>query len=152
LFLIEDYDFFIRVSKSFEMRHVNEALYYFRRHGDSLYCSRFFEVKASDLLVRYKNGLLGKDEVVHATLNLMLANLNMLKSNAAKQVVTVLEKISYRLAQRYKQALRWYLSGRLSPKIGKLLDRYDQQANSFREVKDELVDVMRNYILLEYRH
>ncbi|HRQ59502.1 MAG TPA: glycosyltransferase family 2 protein, partial [Azoarcus taiwanensis] len=57
LFLVEDYDYFIRIAKQFEACHIAEPLYYFRRDDDTLYLSRFAEVKASDVLVRYKNGL-----------------------------------------------------------------------------------------------
>ena len=59
LFLVEDYDYFMRIAKRFRMCHLAEPslyLYYFRRHDDALYVSRFCEVKASDVLVATRTG------------------------------------------------------------------------------------------------
>src|SRR5581483_2831097 len=67
LFLVEDYDYFIRVAQAgFRIRHLPEALYYFSRHDDSLFCARYAEVKSADVLVRYKNGLLDKRRAASA--------------------------------------------------------------------------------------
>ena len=55
LFLVEDYDYFLRAAKQFRFTHIGEPLYFFRRDDATLYVSRFPEVKASDLLVRFKN-------------------------------------------------------------------------------------------------
>ena len=41
LFLVEDYDYFMRASRHFRFCHIAEPLYYFRRDDDTLYLSRF---------------------------------------------------------------------------------------------------------------
>ena len=74
LFLVEDYDYFMRIAKRFRICHIAEPLYYFRRHDDALYVSRFCEVKASDFLGRYKNGLLSEADVLEAIVILLLRN------------------------------------------------------------------------------
>src|SRR3989338_315885 len=58
MFLVEDYDYWIRVGKRFPMRHLGEPLYVYRDHAKALVVSRFYEVKMVDILVRFKHGLL----------------------------------------------------------------------------------------------
>lgn len=41
LFLVEDYDYFIRIAQRFNLCHISEPLYHFRRDDDTLYLSRF---------------------------------------------------------------------------------------------------------------
>jgi glycosyltransferase involved in cell wall biosynthesis len=41
LFLVEDYDYFLRAARQFRFCHLAEPLYYFRRDDATLYCSRF---------------------------------------------------------------------------------------------------------------
>lgn len=50
LFLVEDYDYWMRILRWFPACHIAEPLYYFRRDEHTLYCSRFCEVKAADVL------------------------------------------------------------------------------------------------------
>jgi glycosyltransferase involved in cell wall biosynthesis len=56
--LAEDYDYWIRVSKTFSMKHLSEPLYFYRDHVGSLTQKRFYEVKVVDLLVKSKNKIL----------------------------------------------------------------------------------------------
>jgi len=60
-FLVEDYDYWIRVSKSFPMRRLAEPLYYYRLHAGSLSAKSMGsrDAKAAASLVRLKNGLTG---------------------------------------------------------------------------------------------
>ncbi len=55
--LAEDYDYWIRVSKQFPMKHMAEVLYFYREHANSLSLARFSEVRAAEILVKSKNGL-----------------------------------------------------------------------------------------------
>ena len=80
LFLVEDYDYFMRIGKRFRMCHLPEPLYFFRRHEDSLFVSRFCEVKAADVLVRYKNGFLTKDEALNVVMELIVKNIARLRN------------------------------------------------------------------------
>ena len=72
LFLVEDYDYWIRIGALFQIKHIAKPLYFFRRDDQTLYCSKFCEVKVSDFLVRYKNNLLDKNEAIAAIVNLIL--------------------------------------------------------------------------------
>lgn len=69
--LAEDYDYWIRISKKFSMCHLNEPLYFFRRHNESLYVSKYYEVKVVDFLVRLRNDILDIDQVTNLFINLI---------------------------------------------------------------------------------
>jgi glycosyltransferase involved in cell wall biosynthesis len=61
--LIEDYDFWVRVSKKFYMYHLKEALYYYRYHEEQLYTARNKEIKVIELLFQLKYGFMKEDLV-----------------------------------------------------------------------------------------
>ncbi len=63
VFLAEDYDYWLRVSKEFSICHLDEALYFYRIHSQSLYESRYYEVKITDFLVRLKNDVTNVQQV-----------------------------------------------------------------------------------------
>ena len=56
--LAEDYDYWIRVSKKFPMRHLAEPLYFYREHPNSLTTARFYEVRVAEILAKSKNQIL----------------------------------------------------------------------------------------------
>jgi glycosyltransferase involved in cell wall biosynthesis len=55
--LAEDYDYWLRVAKKFDMVHLPEPLYFYRLHATSLTSvfSKEYEIKVVDILVRLKN-------------------------------------------------------------------------------------------------
>ena len=63
--LVEDYDYWIRVSKNFFMHHLDQPLYYYRDHSKSLYNTRFWEVEVVKLLVRIKYDITDEKECVY---------------------------------------------------------------------------------------
>lgn len=63
--LAEDYDYWIRVSKKFTMFHLNQPLYFFREHKESLYQTKYYEVKIVDYLVRLKNKISNIEQVTN---------------------------------------------------------------------------------------
>jgi len=69
-FLAEDYDYWIRVSKTYSMHHLPEPLYYYRTHPQSLTTLKSREVKMMDILVRLKNDLLDAEHAAILLLNL----------------------------------------------------------------------------------
>ena len=69
--LSEDYDYWIRVSKKFSMYHLNEPLYYFRMHHDTLSYIKFFEIQIVSCLVRVKNDILDINRVTHLFIDLI---------------------------------------------------------------------------------
>ena len=60
--LVEDYDYWIRISKHFKLAHLNEALYFARSHRNSLSYNNFYETNIIGYLVRLKHGLINTNE------------------------------------------------------------------------------------------
>ncbi len=53
--LVEDYDFWLRVSKKFCLVHLPELLYNARVHNQSLSSTKYFDVRITESLVKIKN-------------------------------------------------------------------------------------------------
>lgn len=151
LFLIEDYDYFIRTSKKFEMIHMAEPLYYFRRHDDSLYCSRYFEVKAADLLVRYKNKLLDAEQFSDAAAALVMANTEMLRSDVLRIGLQKIQKVSFRLSKMMNSLVDAHVRRSLASRVASTLRHYDANDLSFRDSRDQLVSLLSGVVDLEYK-
>lgn len=151
LFLVEDYDYFIRIQKRFRFRHLPEALYYFGRHDDSLTASRFAEIKAADVLVRYKNRLLDAETATNACVRFVTRDLGALTNPLLRSAYRVVKRTSFRLTVAYERFLRAYVRRRLRARVAKLLEDFSSQAMTFREAKDALRDVMLGVAALEYR-
>lgn len=150
LFLVEDYDYFIRAARQFRFAHIPEALYYFRRDDNTLYLSRFCEVKASDLLVRFKNELLDAQGVVSTMLDLIMRNPERLANPLLRHSFSAVRPLSYRLTQWHKGAARGYLHWRLDQPVRNQLTRYREGRNSFGESRDALCQLMRSHAAIAY--
>ncbi len=142
LFLVEDYDYFIRASQRFAFAHIAEPLYYFKRDDDTLYLSRFAEVKASDVLVRYKNGLLDAPGVVDAMVALLLRNPGALAHKGLRTLHRLAEGRSWRLAQWQRRWAERHLQRQLAPAVQAILRDYTAQACSFGTARDALREQM----------
>jgi|APLak6261659701_1056019.scaffolds.fasta_scaffold00493_2 glycosyltransferase involved in cell wall biosynthesis len=152
LFLVEDYDYAMRIAKRFKMAHIPEPLYYFRRDDDTLYCSRFCEVNASDVLVRYKNELLDEQTALDAIITIVLGNIEGLKQPLLRWAYPMVKNISYRLTVLHKSIatvyLRWCLRGRV---VG-VLNEYRTGRATFKEARDMLMAIMQHFGTIEYKH
>ncbi len=151
LFLVEDYDYWIRISALFKAKHIDKALYYFRRDDNTLYCSRFCEIKASDLLIRYKNRLLNQVQVIDALNALILNNVERLKNPLLKGIYKIIKKTSYRLTRFYLKWLKAYFGSRLKNKVADILDAYDKKQKTYIETKDALKDYISRFAQIEYQ-
>ena len=152
LFLVEDYDYFIRIQKAgFRIRHIAEPLYYFSRHDDTLYCSRYAEVKSADVLVRYKNGLLDKRRATEVCIELLASNLGGLRNPALRAAYRGVRRVSYRLDLACRRALRTYIGWKLRARVAEVLEKFSAHALDFRQAKDELRDAMQGIGTLQYR-
>lgn len=138
LFLVEDYDYFMRAAQHFTFCHLPEALYYFRRDDNTLYCSRYCEVKCSDVLVRYKNGLLNQDELIQTLVSLILNNFEDVKNPFIRRGKPVLGNISYRLGKLHQHLSRRYLQSKLSKPVNDLLCDYSAKKASFEQTRDAI--------------
>lgn len=152
LFLVEDYDYFIRIAKRFSVCHIPEPLYFFRRHDDALYCSRFCEVKAADVLVRYKNGLLGDQDVLETIVALMLLNIEGLKNPLIRWSYHAVRNTSFRLTSLHKRLVAVYLRWRLRSHTGAILEGYRSKRVKFDASKDALSGLMKRLGTIEYTH
>jgi len=151
LFLVEDYDYFIRAARQFRFAHIAEPLYYFKRDDATLYISRYCEVKASDLLVRYKNGLLDGAGVVEAVVALLLRNIAGLKNPLLRGGHALLRARSFRLTSWHATLTSHHLRWRLNGPVLALLDGYRQQQRSFGESRQALVALINSLGAVSYQ-
>ncbi len=138
LFLVEDYDYFMRAAQHFTFCHLPEALYYFRRDDNTLYCSRFCEVKCSDVLVRYKNGLLEKSVLTDTLISLILRDINGIKNPLLRWGHRALEGKSYRLSNLYQRLTSAYFKSKLRKPIDILLNEFSVGNASFKNTRDSI--------------
>ncbi|MDP1678939.1 MAG: glycosyltransferase [Candidatus Nitrotoga sp.] len=150
LFLVEDYDYFMRIAQRFRLCHIPEPLYYFRRDDDTLYISRFCEVKASDVLVRYKNGLLSEADVVEAIVTLLMRNPAALKNPILRWSDQAVRKLSFRLTTLHRKMLTECLRRRLKRRVEMLLEDYRAQRIAFAAAKDTLCGLMKELGTIAY--
>lgn len=150
LFLVEDYDYFMRIQKRFTMRHIPEPLYYFSRHDESLFCSRFAEVKAADVLARYKNGLLDKEKATDACIGLIMRDPGALTNPLLRKAYPVIKRTSFRLTDAYERVVRAYVRRKIAAKVRILLEDFSSHKVTFPEAKDALRDVLQKVAKIEY--
>src|SRR5581483_221130 len=150
LFLVEDYDYWIRVQKRFRIRHIAEPLYYFRRHDDALFCSRYAEVKAADVLVRFKNGLLDERSAVDACAEVIARDPAELSNAILRSVYRGMKRTSFRLTQAYLRYVPLYIRWRISGRAAHILRQLSSHSISFREAKDHLRELMQSVAALQY--
>jgi glycosyltransferase involved in cell wall biosynthesis len=150
LFLVEDYDYFMRVSKRFRMLHIAKPLYYFRRHEASLYVSRFCEVRAADLLVRYKNGFLDDADAVRVLVELVMKNLERLNNPLLRWAYLALKDTSYRLTRSYRAMMKRYLAVRLKSEVARILAMFGSRQIDFQEAKRMLETLLRRMAGIQY--
>lgn len=152
LFLVEDYDYFIRVQRQgFSVRHIPEPLYYFSRHDDALFCTRFAEVQAAGILVRYKNELLDEERAAEACMRLVMGNLRALKNPHLRRCHALFKRTSFTLTRAYERVLGAYLARRIRARLRKLLDEFSSRGMSFVQARDALKDLLQGYVTLEYK-
>ena len=150
LFLVEDYDYFMRIAKQFEVCHIPEPLYYFRRHDDALYCSRYCEVKAADVLVRYKNGFINEDTALHAVVSLLLQGIDKINNPFLRFSRRFVKGVSYRLTNAHRKLCEIYLLQRLRPQVFSALTGYRDGKATFWEAKEEMMKLILNSGTIEY--
>jgi glycosyltransferase involved in cell wall biosynthesis len=150
LFLVEDYDYFLRAARQFRFCHLGEPLYYFRRDDATLYCSRFPEVKASDVLVRFKNGAIDADSAAEILANLLLQHPDDLTDAGMRRAFAIRQRVSYRLGAWLVERGRARLKNRVAREIAPLLARYRASQSSFVEARTALLESVRAHGMLAY--
>ena len=150
LFLVEDYDYFLRAARQFRFCHLCEPLYYFRRDDATLYCSRFPEVKASDVLARFKNGAIDANSAVEILVNLLLQHPAELKDAGLRRAFEIRQRVSYRLGAWLVERGRARLKSRLAHAITPLFARYQSNQSSFGDTRAALLESVRAHGTLAY--
>ena len=151
LFLNEDYDYWMRIARQFRIQHIAEPLYYFRRDEESLYCSRYSEVRAGSLLVRYKNRYLGAEEVLSGMVDLIMANLDRHNNSLVRNGYLACKHTSFRLTQLYERVARRMITIHLRPTVGQTLSDYDKGNKTFNNSRLALKNMMNHAAVIEYR-
>lgn len=150
LFLVEDYDYFLRAARQFRFCHIAEPLYYFRRDDATLYCSRFPEVKASDVLVRFKNGAIDATDAAAMLTGLLLQHPARLTDAGLRRALAIRERLSYRLGTWLVGHGRARLTQRLAADIAPLFMRYQAGTAGFADTRAALLDRVRTHGTLAY--
>lgn len=140
LFLVEDYDYFLRAARLFRFCHIAEPLYYFRRDDATLYCSRFPEVKASDVLVRFKNGAIDAVGAAAMLTGLLLQHPAALKDAGLRRALAIRDHLSYRLGAWLVERGRTHLKHRIAADIAPIFMRYQSDEASFADTRAALLD------------
>lgn len=150
LFLVEDYDYFLRAARKFRFCHIAEPLYFFRRDDATLYCSRFPEVKASDVLVRYKNGAIDAADAAAMLTGLLLQHPAALKDASLRGALAIRDRLSYRLGAWLVERGCIHLKHRITADIAPLFMRYQSGEASFADTRAALLDRVHAHGTLAY--
>lgn len=106
--LVEDYDYWIRVSKKFSMCHLDEPLYFYRVHNESLYSSRYYEVELVKLLVRLKHNIMDIDQITDLFIDLIAQKKGkFFKLNKVLAKILLSKKINNILKDFKKEKIRF---------------------------------------------
>ena len=150
LFLVEDYDYFLRAAKHFRFTHIAEPLYYFRRDDDTLYVSRFPEVKASDLLVRVKNGAIDARDATRTLVDLLMQHPDALSDPGLKRALAIRARYSYRLGAWLTRRGMARLTRRLFDEIAPLFSSYLSGQTDFGQTRAAMLESVARHGKLAY--
>jgi glycosyltransferase involved in cell wall biosynthesis len=139
--LVEDYDFWLRVSKRFSMCHLGEPLYFYRIHNKSLSSLRYDEIRIADFLVKLKNNASNINQVNE----LIRDYIAQIRDYTAQKMVKLFKLNNIR-GVRYLLFIfsRILFDIFLSKEIKKVLKDYNDKKINFKEVKLKLYN-MRKY-------
>lgn len=150
LFLVEDYDYFLRAARAFAFCHIDEPLYYFRRDDNTLYLSRFAEVKTSDVLVRYKNGLIDISTAADILAHLLMQHPASLRSAGLRNAFVIRERLSYRLGAWLAARGAARLKQQLEKNIRPLFEDFRSGVANFGDTRAALLDCVRQHGILAH--
>lgn len=134
-FLAEDYDYWIRVSKKFKMTHIDEPLYFYRKHQSSLFESRFYEVRIVATIVKVKNGILDIPRLAALLIDQCIYH---------KYAASVRsDEFLNRIFVRYRKEIAKFA---LKETITALLTEFKLHKRSFEETKRKIDSILMPYI------
>lgn len=139
--LAEDYDYWLRVSKIFSIHQLNEPLYFFRVHKESLFSSKFYEVRAVDFLVRIKNNIIDIKQAADLYIDLIVNKNKKLQSKLSKIISCFIKLITFKktdIVLLYKI----FIKIRFLEEITRILVNYKMGNESFRTAKLKLLQIV----------
>ncbi|WP_405325651.1 glycosyltransferase family 2 protein [Leeuwenhoekiella sp. LLG6367-2.1] len=109
LFLIEDYDYWMRVSEKFEIGFINESLYQYRYHGESLSTKIKSDLLVSEEYTTAVEELFKNFVRQNTSLSFFLKSLFLGELNNAYQILKSFELFSFDLKEKImnNKALEW---------------------------------------------
>ena len=100
--LVEDYEYWIRVSRRFVMHHYPEPLYYYRVHQAQLYLSKYWEVEVIKFLVRLKYDISDIHQITQQYVDLIVQKRRLfIRFNRTLTRILFFKKI-YRVLNNFK--------------------------------------------------
>jgi len=78
--LVEDYEYWIRVSKKFGMKHIPKVLYTYGEHRKSLKGSRMISIMLFDKILKYRYQFISFAELNHALRKFLIISIDTRKS------------------------------------------------------------------------
>jgi len=107
--LIEDYDYWMRVNRYFSLHHLNEGLYYYRLHDNSLWGSRKREIRMAEVLFKLKYNLVNIDNA-----NFMIKDFMICGTRGRIPPFIIKVFVNLRFSTKIKTFLKMYKSNQLS--------------------------------------
>ncbi len=152
-FFIEDYDYWIRVSKKFPMGHLNEPLFFFRTHPASITSSRYYDTKINDALVRLSHNLVDVDQEVDYLINAFAGKYwgyrkinkitySVFSSRKSGKVLKVFKNIVYGIYGVYRRINKIVVGIVFSRKIKKVLKDFKNGSLNLQETKIALRNIL----------
>jgi len=95
--LVEDYDYWIRVSKKFKMYHLNKPLLFYRVHAKQLFHKKRYKIREASIRLRLKYGFLtekqAKREYVRMKANKKMHKLRMFEIKGIRFLPTFIVSV-----------------------------------------------------------
>jgi hypothetical protein len=139
--LAEDYDYWIRISKKFSMEHLSEPLYFHRIHSNSLYVSKYHEVKVVDFLVRVKDNILNIEHATKQFIDFIIEKNLIPRSKPLSLVFLFIHLVTFkriRISTLYKIFYRVLFSNR----VGIILRDFKMNIINIDKAKSKLLHII----------
>ncbi|MBL8013011.1 MAG: glycosyltransferase [Candidatus Omnitrophica bacterium] len=105
--LVEDYEYWIRVSLHFKLHHIKKPLYYYRYHDLSLWGTKYAQILIMEHLLKFKFDFLSESET-----NWALRGLKLKAVNNYSPINKILNRLLYK--KPINAILRKFKSGQLT--------------------------------------
>jgi len=141
--LAEDYDYWIRVSKRFQMSHLNEPLYFYRTHEKSL-TSRFiknYDIQITAVIARLKNDIIDAEKAVTGIINLIAEKKTQSKSICATMLFSLIKIITFNKITPFK-IYSLLTKAKYYTKIKTIINNFKDGHINFEKTKLSLKDIV----------